>query len=84
VGLPGVGWHISADQPITAPPPTGLRLPIDDVLPIKRAAITAHASQMTDLIDDDPSGFRFTKAQLAPFLRPFEYYIEVPRERIKQ
>jgi LmbE family N-acetylglucosaminyl deacetylase len=73
------GWHISADQPITAPPPAGLRLLIDDVLPVKRAAIAAHASQMTDLIDDDPSGFRFTKAQLAPFLRPFEYYVEVPR-----
>jgi LmbE family N-acetylglucosaminyl deacetylase len=73
------GWHISADQPITAPPPAGLRLPIDDVLPIKHAAIAAHASQMTGLIDDDPSGFRFTEAQLAPFLRPFEHYIEVPR-----
>lgn len=73
------GWHIPTDELVTVPPPTGFRLPIDDVLPIKRDAIAAHASQMTALIDDDPSGFRFTKAQLAPFLRPFEYYIEVPK-----
>jgi LmbE family N-acetylglucosaminyl deacetylase len=73
------GWHIPTEQPLTAPPPTGLRLAIENVLPIKRAAIGAHASQMTELIDDDPDGFRFTEAQLAPFLRPFEYYIEVPR-----
>ena len=54
-----------------------LRLAIDDVLAQKRAAINAHVSQMTDLIDDDPEGFRFTPHSLAPFLRPFEYYLEV-------
>ncbi|MGO4512948.1 PIG-L family deacetylase [Bradyrhizobium sp. 2TAF36] len=72
------GWHLPPSQKISAPAPKGLRLPIDDVLPNKRGAIAAHVSQMTDLIDDDPDGFRFTNETLAPFLRPFEHFMEVP------
>ena len=72
------GWHLSPSQTVSAPTPTGLRLAISHVLPQKRAAIEAHISQMTDLIDDDPDGFRFTPETLEPFLRPYEYYIEVP------
>jgi LmbE family N-acetylglucosaminyl deacetylase len=72
------GWHIPADQPVSAPVPAGIRLAIDEVLPQKRAAIAAHVSQLTNLIEDDPDGFRFTETQLAPFLRQFEHYIEVP------
>ena len=33
---------------------------------------------MTDLIDDDPDGFRFDDRLLAPFLGQYEYFIEVP------
>jgi LmbE family N-acetylglucosaminyl deacetylase len=72
------GWHLPPSQPLLAPAPEGVRLAIDLVLPQKRAAIEAHVSQMTNLIDDDPDGFRFTAETLAPFLRPYEYYIEVP------
>lgn len=72
------GWHLPAARAVPAPAPDGVRLAVDDVLPQKRAAIAAHASQMTDLIDDDPDGFRFSAETLAPFLRPFEYYIDVP------
>ncbi|MCS3893386.1 LmbE family N-acetylglucosaminyl deacetylase [Bradyrhizobium japonicum USDA 38] len=72
------GWHLSPSHMVSAPAPKGFRLAIEDVLPQKRAAIAAHTSQMTDLIDDDPDGFRFTNETLEPFLRPFEYYIEVP------
>jgi LmbE family N-acetylglucosaminyl deacetylase len=72
------GWHLPPSQAVLAPAPKGVRLAIEDVLPKKLAAIAAHASQMTDLIDDDSDGFRFTDETLAPFLRPFEYYIEVP------
>jgi LmbE family N-acetylglucosaminyl deacetylase len=72
------GWHLPPSQAVPAPAPEGLRLAIGLVLPQKRAAIEAHVSQMTDLIDDDPDGFRFTAETLAPFLRPYEYYIEVP------
>lgn len=72
------GWHLPASQTIPVRAPHGMRLAIDEVLPQKRSAIAAHASQMTDLIDDDPDGFRFTAETLAPFLGSYEYYVEVP------
>lgn len=70
------GWHLPSTDTVSAPPPVGVRLAIEDVLDQKRAAIAAHRSQMTDMIDDDPDGFRFSANTLAPFLQPFEYYIE--------
>jgi LmbE family N-acetylglucosaminyl deacetylase len=70
------GWHLPPTHALSVPPPEGMRLAIEDVLDQKRAAIRAHQSQMTEMIDDDPDGFRFTTDTLAPFLRPFEYYIE--------
>lgn len=72
------GWHLPPTQNIPAPVPKGFRVATHDVLQQKRAAIEAHVSQMTDLIDDDPDCFRFTPDTLAPFLRPYEYFIEVP------
>ena len=42
----------------------------------KQAAIRAHASQITDLIDDDPSGFRLSAEVLAHFDAHFEIYFE--------
>ena len=44
----------------------------------KQRAIAAHASQMTDLIDDDPEGFRFTPETIAPFLADVETIFEMP------
>ncbi len=72
------GLHLASSEILPAPPPEGFRLAIDGVLTQKRAAIAAHISQMTDLIDDDPDGFRFTPEALAPFLGPYEYYIQAP------
>jgi LmbE family N-acetylglucosaminyl deacetylase len=74
------GWHLPPSQEVAAPAPAGFRLAIDEVLARKRAAIAAHVSQMTDLIDDDPEGFRFDEKSLAPFLRPLEYFVKVPSE----
>jgi LmbE family N-acetylglucosaminyl deacetylase len=71
------GWHLDPALPLERAPPTGLRLDISPHRSIKRSAIAAHVSQMTDLIDDDPKGFRFTDATLAPFLGPYEYFVEV-------
>lgn len=71
------GWHLDPALPLDRPPPTGFRLDISAQQAIKRSAIAAHVSQMTTLIDDDPDGFRFTETTLAPFLGPFEYFIEV-------
>lgn len=72
------GWHLPKSHAVQATAPSGLRLAIEDVLPQKQAAIEAHISQMTDLIDDDPEGFRFTANTLKPFLCNYEFYIEDP------
>ncbi len=72
------GWHRDPDEKVDDPAPSGWQIDIEPWLPAKRAAIAAHASQMTDLIPDDPEGFRFTPATLAPFLRPVETLFKVP------
>jgi len=71
------GWHLDPALPLQRPLPHGFRFDISPHQARKRAAIAAHVSQMTDLIDDDPDGFRFTDVTLAPFLGPFEYFIEM-------
>jgi LmbE family N-acetylglucosaminyl deacetylase len=68
----------------TLPPSTevdpirgGFRIHIDqEILEKKRRAIAAHRSQITDLIDDDPEGFRFTQSGLARFDLPYEFFFE--------
>lgn len=52
------------------------RLNIESVREIKQRAIAAHISQTTDLIDDDPQGFRLSSEVLAHFAVPFETYLE--------
>lgn len=54
------------------------RLDIAGVIDRKLAAIAAHRSQTTDLIDDDPEGFRLTPQTLAYFERPWECFLEAP------
>lgn len=68
----------------TLPPATdvdpirsGFRIRLDqEALERKRRAIAAHRSQTTELIDDDPNGFRFTPAGLARFDLPYEFYFD--------
>ncbi|MDB5654757.1 MAG: LmbE-like protein, partial [Tardiphaga sp.] len=74
------GWHLDPASSLDRPEPTGFRLDISEHQACKRAAVAAHVSQMTDLIYDDPDGFCFTERTLAPFLGPFEYFIEVAHE----
>ena len=50
-------------------------LPVDTVLTAKRAAVAAHLTQTTDLIDD-PDGFRLTGATIARLVTPAETYWE--------
>jgi LmbE family N-acetylglucosaminyl deacetylase len=55
----------------------GFRIQVDpEALEKKRCAIAAHRSQTTDLIDDDPDGFRFTQSGLARFDLPYEFFFE--------
>ncbi|KFC17853.1 PIG-L deacetylase family protein [Epilithonimonas lactis] len=52
------------------------RLNIDSVLAQKQEAISKHRSQITDLINDDPEGFRLSKQMLDRFNVPYEtFYI---------
>lgn len=47
---------------------------IGDVLDAKRAAVACHLTQTTDLIDDDPEGFRLTQATIDRLVGPTETY----------
>ncbi len=73
------GWTLPLDTEVGAAP-KGLRFDISNFLDAKAAAIAAHRSQVTDLIDDDPNGFRLTDEMLANFARPYEILLAVPRE----
>ncbi|WP_226889378.1 PIG-L deacetylase family protein [Nostoc sp. MG11] len=55
------------------------RLHTGTVVELKQQAIAAYRSQITDLIDDDPEGFRLTPEMLANFTRPWEVYLEETR-----
>jgi LmbE family N-acetylglucosaminyl deacetylase len=67
------GWHLNPAEDVGAAP-EGFRLDIVHEAGAKRRAIAAHQSQMTNLIQDDPKGFRFNVDTLAPFLAPFEVF----------
>lgn len=49
---------------------------ISEVLDIKKLALSAHASQLTDLIDDDPNGFRLSQDVIAHFDHQREVFFE--------
>lgn len=70
-------WELAGagDLPVTGEV-AGWRLAIAEVLPQKEAAIAAHRSQTTALIDDDPTGFRLLPEVLAHFTKPWEIYLE--------
>jgi len=73
-------WEIaeSADAP-RVDEVTAWRLDISRVFGKKQRAIRAHQSQTTDLIDDDPQGFRLTENILANFAGDDEVYLEEKR-----
>jgi LmbE family N-acetylglucosaminyl deacetylase len=54
---------------------TAVRVDISDFQERKRAAIDAHASQTTRLIDDDPTGFWLSREMIAHFETPYEAFI---------
>lgn len=73
-------WVWTLAEPGDAPLPDEViawRLDIGEVLSTKLAAIAAHRSQISALIDDDPDGFRLEPEVLAHFERPWELFIEV-------
>ncbi len=56
------------------------RLDISTVVARKQDAIKGHVSQITDMIDDDPKGFRLMPEVLAHFAEPWEIYMEGRKE----
>lgn len=68
------GWTLADDVDIGASP-VGWRFAIDAYRRRKTSAIAAHRSQTTDLIADDPHGFRLEPAMLAHFAGPFETFL---------
>ncbi|WP_052050697.1 PIG-L deacetylase family protein [Leptolyngbya sp. KIOST-1] len=53
------------------------RLDISAQLGLKQRAIHCYRSQTTALIPDDPTGFRLTPELIAPFLNPWEVFLEL-------
>ncbi|MEA1831378.1 PIG-L family deacetylase [Methylobacterium durans] len=70
------GWSLPPDTEI-ADEPRGLRLDVSAHRAAKERAIRAHGSQVTDLIDDDPEGFRLPPEMIARFLGSHEIFLEV-------
>jgi len=75
--FPVWGWTLPDDTALAMAPPDGARVDVRAVLAAKRAAIAAHVSQTTGLIDDDPSGFRLTARFVDLFTGDYETFLHV-------
>jgi LmbE family N-acetylglucosaminyl deacetylase len=76
-------WVWDLGKPDDLPMPGemhGWRLDISSVLDQKLAAIDVYRSQVTDMISDDPSGFRLQPETLAHFSHDREVYLEACNE----
>jgi LmbE family N-acetylglucosaminyl deacetylase len=74
-------WVTEFGEPADYPRPGEMhawRLDIGAALQRKIAATAMHRSQTTDLIDDDPTGFRLSAETLRRFARPWEVFLEEP------
>lgn len=86
--LPGVaiheysvwGWALPANREV-GPAPAGLRIATTAHAERKRQAVGAHRSQLSDLIDDDPGGFRLDDATLDRLLGPYEIFLRAEPDR---
>jgi len=71
------GWTLPPETEV-GPAPTGLRLDVAPYRQIKVRAVAAHESQTTDLIADDPQGFRLEPAMIERLCGPYERFVAVP------
>jgi LmbE family N-acetylglucosaminyl deacetylase len=67
-------WEKQQDEALMAM--KGWRLDISAVVDLKQRAVQQYLSQITDLIPDDPDGFRLTPKMLSYFAQPWEVYFE--------
>jgi LmbE family N-acetylglucosaminyl deacetylase len=70
------GWTLPEGTEVGTGP-SGYRLDVTPHLPAKAAAIAAHRSQITDLIADDPTGFRLEPEMIARFAKPHEIFVAI-------
>ena len=68
-------WDLNQRQLLAEPAVQPWRLDIAEVTSLKQQAISAYLSQTTDLINDDPTGFRLTPEMLGNFAQPWELYL---------
>lgn len=68
------GWTLPAGTEV-GPAPSGFRVDVGPHRAAKAEAIAAHRSQTTDLIADDPTGFRLEPAMIARFTGSHEIFI---------
>ena len=71
------GWTLPPETEV-GPAPTGLRLDVTPYRETKARAVAAHESQTTDLIADDPQGFRLEHAMIERLCGPYERFVAVP------
>lgn len=69
------GWLLPPEEVLPIVAIEGQRLDITAVLPRKRRAIAAHRSQYSDLVTDDPSGFRLPHELFAVAEQSFEVFL---------
>jgi LmbE family N-acetylglucosaminyl deacetylase len=75
LSYPVWGWLLPYDSELPEVSPQGWRLDITQNVVTKQRAIAAHVSQYTDLIRDDPDGFRLPAELLAVFEAPYEVFL---------
>ena len=75
LAYPVWGWTLAPEAEIESPARL-LRLDVGAERETKRRAVMAHRSQTTDLIGDDPTGFRLTGEMIDRLCGPYEGFIE--------
>ena len=70
------GWTLPPETEV-GPAPVGLRLDVSAYRAVKARAVAAHESQTTDLISDDPQGFRLEPAMIERLCGPYERFVAV-------
>lgn len=71
------GWTLPPETEV-GPSPAGLRLDVSAYRETKARAVAAHESQTTNLIADDPEGFRLEPAMIDRLCGPYERFVAVP------
>jgi LmbE family N-acetylglucosaminyl deacetylase len=69
------GWTLAPGAMIDCPAISGWRLDISAHMDAKARAIKAHESQVSGIVEDDPSGFRLSEDVLSHFLGHTEVFL---------